>query len=103
MVQHLIPAEIRPLPNQSKQAALLLQRLGFQILHISQTISIQAPRQLWESTFHICFQQQQKTTITEIENEVTYLTADTNRLILPEELQGLIAEVTFLEPSEFLP
>lgn len=103
MAQHLIPAEIQPLPNRSKQAALSLQRLGFQILYIGQTISVQAPRQLWESTFHVSFQPQQKTMMAEIENEVTYLTADTNHLILPEELQGLIAEVMFVEPPEFLP
>ena len=101
MAQHLIAAEIEPLPNQTKQAALVLQRLGFQILHIGQTISVQAPPSLWESTLNVSFTEENKTVIAEIESEMTYFRAVTDDLIIPEELKNLISEVMFVEPPEF--
>lgn len=101
MPQNLISAEIEPLPNQANQAALALQRLGFRILHIGLTISVQAPRSLWESTFNVSFEQQKKTIMPEIGHEVTYLRAVTDRLLIPEGLQSLISEVMFVEPPEF--
>ena len=101
MSQNLIPAEIEPLPNQSNQAALALQRLGFRILHIGATISVQARRSLWESTFKVSFKEERKTVIAEIESEVTYFRAVTDDLIIPEELKNLISEVMFVEPPEF--
>lgn len=101
MPQNLISAEIEPLPNQANQAALALQRLGFRILHIGPTISAQAPRSLWESTFNVSFEQQKKTDIPEIGRQVTYLKAITDRLVIPKGLGGLISEVMFVEPPEF--
>ena len=101
MPQNLIPAEIEPLPNQSNQAALALQRLGFRILHIGPTISVQAPRSLWESTFNVSFKEEKKTVMAEIESEVTYLRAVTENLHIPEGLESLISEVMFVEPPEF--
>jgi hypothetical protein len=101
MPQNLISAEIEPLPNQANQAALALQRLGFRILHIGPTISVQAPRSLWESTFNVSFEPQKKTVMPEIGSEVTYLRAVTDRLVIPEGLQSLISEVMFVEPPEF--
>lgn len=100
MPQTLIPAEIEPLPNQGNQAALALQRLGFQILHIGTTISVQAPRSLWESTFNVSFQQEKKTVMAETGSEVTYLKAVTDNLVIPERLETLISEVMFVEPPE---
>ncbi|MDJ0694175.1 hypothetical protein [Mastigocoleus sp. MO_188.B34] len=101
MPQNLISAEIEPLPNQANKAALALQRLGFKILHIGSTISVQAPRSLWESTFNVSFQQEKKTVIAEIGSEVTYLRAVTDNLTIPEGLESLISEVMFVEPPEF--
>lgn len=101
MPQNLIPAEIEPSSNQANQAALALQRLGFQILHIGPTISVQAPRSLWESTFNVSFQEEKKTVMAEIESEVIYLRAVTDNLLIPEELESLISEVMFVEPPEF--
>ena len=99
--QTLIPAEIEPLPNQTNQAALALQRLGFQVLHIGPTISVQAPQTLWESTFNVSFEEETQTVIAEIESEVTYLRAITDNLIIPEGLESLISDVMFVEPPEF--
>ena len=101
MPKNLIPAEIEPLPNQANQAALVLQRLGFQILHIGPTISVQAQRSLWESSFNVSFKEEKKTVMAEIESEVIYLRAVTDNLLIPEELESLISEVMFVEPPEF--
>lgn len=101
MPQDLVSAEIAPVPNQANQAALALQRLGFRILHIGPTISVQAPRSLWESTFNVSFQAERKTTLAETDSEVTYLRADTADLVIPEALGGVVAEVIFVEPPEF--
>jgi hypothetical protein len=101
MPQNIISAEIEPLPNQANPAALALQRRGFRILHIGSTISVQAPRSLWESTFNVSFKEEKKTVIPEIGREVTYLRAVTDHLVIPEGLDSLIAEVMFVEPPEF--
>ena len=101
MPQEFVAAEIEPLPSQSNQAALALQRLGFRILHIGSTISVQADRSLWESTFNVSFKEEKKTVMAEIESEVTYLRAITETQHIPEELKSLISELMFVEPPEF--
>lgn len=101
MPQNLISAEIQPLPKQEKQAALALQNLGFQVLQVGTTISVQAPRSLWESTFNVSFKEEKKTAMAEIESERIYLRAVTDKFIIPQKLESLISEVMFIEPPEF--
>lgn len=102
MSENMISAEIQPLPSQAQQAAKALQNLGFRILHIGTTISVQAPRQLWESTFNVSFVPQRKTVMPEIERgDVTYQRAVTENMRIPAQLQNVIAEVMFVEPPEF--
>jgi hypothetical protein len=102
MSENMISAEIQPLPSQAQQAAKALQNLGFRILHIGPTISVQAPRQLWESTFNVSFVPHRKTVMPEIERgEVAYQRAVTENLRIPVQLQNVIAEVMFVEPPEF--
>lgn len=101
MPQNLISAEIKPLPSQGKKAALKLQNLGFKVLHIGKTISVQAPRSLWESTFNVSFKEEKKTVMAETKSEETYLKAITDKLTIPEGLENVISEVMFVEPPEF--
>ncbi len=102
MRENIISAEIEPLPNQANHAALALQRLGFRILHIGPTISVQGPQSLWISTFNVSFELQKKTAVAEVEGgEVTYQKALVEDMRVPTELQNLIAEVMFVEPPEF--
>lgn len=102
MQEDTISAEIEPLPNQANQAALALQRLGFRILHIGPTISVQGPQSLWVSTFNVSFEPQRKTTMAEVEEgEITYQKASVEDMRVPTELQSLIADVMFVEPPEF--
>ncbi len=101
MSQRPISAEIEPLPNQSNQAALALQRLGFRILHIGPTISVEGPRSLWETTFNVTFEEVQKTVMPEIDQQVTYLRAITDDLVIPENLASVVSDVMFVEPPDF--
>ncbi|AOX02175.1 hypothetical protein BJP34_24470 [Moorena producens PAL-8-15-08-1] len=102
MPENTISAEIESSPNHSRQAALALQQLGFRILHIGPTISVQAPQSLWESTFNVSFQPQQKTLIQEIDgSDVTYPKAAVDHIQIPEQLQTLVTGVMFVEPPEF--
>lgn len=102
MSENMISAEIQPLPSQAQQAAKALQNIGFRILHIGPTISVQAPRQLWESTFNVSFVPQRKTVMPEIErSDATYQRAVTENMRIPAQLQNVIAEVMFVEPPEF--
>lgn len=102
MQENIISAEIEPLPNQANRAALALQRLGFRILNIGPTISVQGPQSLWVSTFNVSFKLKKKTAVAEEEEgEVTYKKAWVEGMRVPTELQNLIAEVMFVEPPEF--
>ena len=102
MQGNTISAEIEPAPQRAQQAALALQRLGFRIMHIGATISVQAPRSLWETAFNVTFEQRKKTVIAEVAgSETTYLSALTEDVPIPTELQDLIVAVAFVEPPEF--
>ncbi len=102
MPESTISAEIVPFPNQANQAAVALQRLGFRILHVGPTISVQGPQSLCVSTFNVSFEPEKKTVLAEMEeSEVTYKKAFVADMRVPEELQHLVAEVMFVEPPEF--
>lgn len=102
MADNKISAEIKPKPNQANQAALVLQRLGFHILHIGPTISVQSPQSAWESTFNVSFEPQKKIVVAGLEKggEITYQRAIIDNMRIPPELQDLIDDVMFMEPPE---
>jgi len=95
-----ISAEITALPNQASQAAKVLQRMGFRILHIGPTISVQGSQALWESTFQVSFMTKKKTISKETGVENTYLKARMDTMHIPSTLEELITEVSFVEPPE---
>ncbi len=102
MPENLIAAEIEPVSNQARQAALALQRLGFRILHLGQTISVQGPQSLWESTFNVSFEPREKTLVAGVEgSRVTYQKALIENVRIPSELRHLVVGVMFVEPPEF--
>lgn len=87
MAENMIAAEVASAPNRAGQAALALQRLGFRILHIGPTISVQGRESLWVSTFNVSFVPRKKTTVAEIEgSEVTYQKALVEGMRTPAEL-----------------
>jgi hypothetical protein len=100
--QEQISAEIQPTPNHAELAARQLQQLGFRVLHIGPTISVDGPRFLWEQTFHIGFQLRRKQTMAGVpESEVTFYQPTTDVVSVPENLRDVVAEVSFVEPPEF--
>ena len=102
MAENIISAEVKPTQGKSQQAALALQRLGLRVLHIGPTISVEGRQSIWEAQFHVTFETRKKPVMQEIpEREVTYQKAMTESLSLPSELEGLIADVMFVEPPEF--
>ena len=99
--ENLVTAKILPLPNQANPAALALQHLGFHILHIGTTISVQATPLLWQATFNVSFEAQKKVVSPKTHQEIIYFKVITDKLQIPEHLQALIAKVTFVEPIKF--
>lgn len=103
MTEKIISAEVESLPNKANQAAIALQRLGFKILHIGLTISVQGPQSLWESIFNVSFETRKKIIIAEVEGgEVTFQMALTENMRIPLELEDLVSNLMFTEPPEFI-
>lgn len=101
MAGQLISAEVAPTaPGDAGRVAKALQGLGFKVLHIGPTISIQAPQALWEQTFNVAFRHTTKTVLPETGRRVGYARADTAALSIPPELEGLVADVLFAEPPD---
>lgn len=101
-MQDLISAEVVPASNRAIDAARALEQLGFRILHIGPTISVQGPASLWASTFNVSFERKTKRRLREIEgSEVSYLAARTEQMQIPAELHDVVREVMFMEPPEF--
>ncbi|MBW4504917.1 MAG: hypothetical protein KME64_00125 [Scytonematopsis contorta HA4267-MV1] len=101
MSENIIAAEVLPLLKQSQQAAVTLENLGFRVLYIGQTISVEAPESLWRAIFNISFIKQQKTVMPEVGIEdITYLEAVMDDFQIPAQMRDLIADVMFVEPPE---
>lgn len=96
-----VAAEIVPQPHRAQSAAKALQELGFRVLRIDATISIQAPVQVWEDVFHVSFGQQRKDRLsTSPESSIEHADAP-DQVQIPAPLSDLIAEVLFVQPPEF--
>jgi len=102
MQDNPISAEIEPSPNNARQAASALQRLGFRILRVGTTISVDGPESLWSTVFGVDFVTRPKTTTAEAAgSQITYRKALTEHPKIPPDLRPFIAEVMFVEPPEF--
>ncbi|WP_157547971.1 hypothetical protein [Nonomuraea candida] len=75
----ILSAEVEAAPGRQRQAADALTRLGFKVLHIGTTISVSAPRQVWDQAFGL------------------------PRAEVPGELGELVTGVHFQEPPDFHP
>jgi len=103
MTENIVSAEIEPMPNKANQAAIALQRMGFKILHIGLTISVQGPQSLWESIFNGSFETRKKTVVSEAKGaDAAFQKALTENMRIPLELEALVANVIFTEPPEFI-
>lgn len=50
-----VSAEVTPRAGQARRAATALQELGFRVLHIGSTISVDAPESSWTRVFGVSF------------------------------------------------
>ena len=101
MREELISAEVEPLPRRAARAARELERLGFRVLHIGPTISVQGSLGLWKSTFKISFKRRRKRLSDLTDEERSFALPDRDPVPVPSDLQNLIASVSFAEPPEF--
>jgi hypothetical protein len=96
-----IPGEVVPASGQARAAALALQRLGFHVLHVGTSISVEATEPIWTSNFQVTFESRSKPQVAGVEGgEVIYQVPTSGEVRIPEELQGLVELVTFPQPPE---
>jgi hypothetical protein len=98
-----IPAEVTPFPHREQEAALALRRLGIKIHQVGATISASAPERLWERLFNVSFEPP-KIQETEDPGQIDkrrFKRANPDLMSLPEQLDGLVSEVSFQEPPDF--
>ncbi len=99
MSDSIISAEVEPLPGQANQAAIVLQRRGFRILHIGTTISIQATAEQMTEFFHVTFVLRKKMSMPEVGGRIIeFHQAVRDHMEIPMDLQSLISDVIFVEP-----
>ncbi len=97
----VVAGEIEPVPGRAQAAARALQRLGFRVLHVGPTISVEGPARLWSETFDVSFEPRRATIASELgtDGEVTYEHAGAVRI--PPQLESLVRDVAFVRPPEF--
>ncbi|MCA1612871.1 MAG: hypothetical protein LC800_01710 [Acidobacteria bacterium] len=97
-----VAAEIVPAAGQAHSAAKALQQLGFRVLHIGSTVSVQAPERVWKDTFNVSFtkKRQQRLAISP-KSSTEYAVPVDDRVEIPSALGELVAEVIFVRPPEF--
>jgi hypothetical protein len=97
----VISGEIEPCTDQGVRAAMTLQQLGFRVLHIGPTISVQAAQELWEKTFGMRFHFRRKRTSTETGAEAIHPQPQPDPVSIPARFQGLIHSIAIVEPPEW--
>lgn len=75
-----VSAEVWPHPGKARSAAAALQDLGFRVLHIGETVSVDAPAPLWAQVF--------KSTSTSGETSI------------PEALHEWVREISLVKPPD---
>lgn len=71
-----VAAEVTPRSGQGRSAAAALQDLGFRVLHIGSTISVDAPPEVWARVF-----------------------GGTTEVV-PESLRDVVTDVAFARPPD---
>ncbi|MCW4049353.1 MAG: hypothetical protein NWE89_06400 [Candidatus Bathyarchaeota archaeon] len=98
----MITAEVIPIIGKKNEAALALQREGFKILHIGQSVTIAGDKDLFEKTLQIKLTKTSKKILRDLpEPAVTEYYQTKDQPSIPEKLKSLIKEIYFQEPPEF--
>ena len=97
-----IAAEIVPVPEHAQSAAKALQQLGFRVLRIDSTISVQGPEQLWDEVFNVAFAKKSKRRFApSADTSIKYGVPKKESVTIPDSLRELITDVIFVQPPEF--
>ncbi len=98
----MITAEVIPVPNKRAQAATALQRAGFRVLAVGESITISAETNLFESFFGIRLIKQRKQVVRGLPESAGKEFFRPEKLpIIPREFASLIKDVVFPEPPEY--
>jgi len=95
-----IAAEIIPQPDQAQHAAKALQKLGFRVLQIGETVSVQAPAEVWKKTFDVSFAKESKKRLSISPRSTIEYAVPKGTVRVPESLGTLISDVHFVQPPE---
>lgn len=103
MPHNMIGAEVVPLSGKSNEAAAMLQKLGFKVLHIGNTsVSVQGQKSLWKKHFSVSFESKSKQQHSfSPQGKVTYPVPKQDSVTIPADLKELITSVAFVVPPEF--
>jgi len=102
MLKPPISAEIIPKEGKAEEAAKALQKLGFKILHVGVTISVEGQESLWKSEFKVCFRTKERERLPEVEGtRVDFRVPELDEIAIPARLQHLVSLVAFVEPPQF--
>lgn len=97
-----IAAEIVPVPEHAQSAAKALQQLGFRVLRVDATVSVQAPEQLWDEVFKVSFAKKSKRRFApSADSSIKYGVPKKESVSIPDSLRDLITDVIFVQPPEF--
>jgi len=96
----MITAEVTPKDSKTTEAALALQNMGFEVLHIGQSITIKGEQSLFEETFSVKLVKKSRDVMPDLlKNTKTEFFESQNRPIIPEGLKSLMEDIVFPEPA----
>jgi hypothetical protein len=100
-VDMMISAEVRPVASQEIKLARRLQDLGFRVLSLDGTMSVDGSPSLWTSIFGLYFEEQSRPALSGLLDETeAYQKALRSTLVIPPNLKELIEDISFIEPPE---
>lgn len=96
----MLTAEV--IPSGEKNAlALKLERHGFRVLSIGETITIGGEPEIFEKFFKVKMEKRSKDVLPGIPGTAKEFYMPKTPPVIPEEFRSLIKEVLFPEPPEF--
>lgn len=102
MEEAVISAEIETKPGQHRKAAAALDKLGFKILYLGPTLSVEGSRLLFESTFQVSIEEMKRPSRPPRSGDLRPESAVSGiTLRVPEKLAAYIEAVHIQEPPEF--
>jgi hypothetical protein len=98
---YMLTAEVIP-SGEKNAVALALQRHGFRILSIGETITIGGEPEIFEKFFKVKMERHSKDVLPSIPGQAkAEFYMPRTPPVIPEEFRALIKEVLFPEPPEF--